>query len=179
MITTTLNRIREHTPCKDGWETLLRHLGKTQADDEPLPLVTILESNGLDDVLWCLRAVEGHDREMRLYAVACARRVQHLMKDHRSINALDVAERYAEGQATDKELEVALATADAAANAVNAEWAAAFSASWAADAAAAVARDAAWAAAGAAAGAAWAAAMEAAWKEERQWQEDKFKRRFG
>jgi hypothetical protein len=158
MIATTLNRIREHTPCKDGWETLLRHLGKTQADDEPLPLVTILESNGLDDVLWCLRAVEGHDREMRLYAVACARRVQHLMKDHRSINALDVAERYAEGQATDKELEVALATADAAA---------------------AVARDAAWAAAGAAAGAAWAAAMEAAWKEERQWQEDKFKRRFG
>jgi hypothetical protein len=195
MITTTLNKIREHTPCKDGWETLLRHLGKTQADDEPLPLVTILESNGLDDVLWCLRAVEGHDREMRLYAVACARRVQHLMKDHRSINALDVAERYAEGQATDKELEVALATADAAANAVNAEWAAAFSASWAADAAAAVARDAAWAAAmkaagdaaGAAAGAAWAAAMKAAGdaardvagQAERKWQIKEFKRRFG
>ena len=30
-ITTTLNRIREHRPCREGWTTLLRHLGKTEA----------------------------------------------------------------------------------------------------------------------------------------------------
>jgi hypothetical protein len=181
MITTTLNRIRKHTPCKDGWETLLRHLGKTQADDEPLPLVTILESNGLDDVLWCLRAVDGHDREMRLYAVACARRVQHLMTDPRSINAVDVAERYANGEATDKELKAARAAAWAAADAArDAPWVAAL-------AAADAARDAPWVAALAAADAARAAALaaadaarDAAGKfSERNWQEDEFKRRFG
>lgn len=107
MIYTTLNKIRAHSPCADGWAKLLRHLGKTEADDEPLALATILDSNGLDDALWCLRAVDGYDREKRLYAVWCARRVQHLMRDLRSIAALDVAERHANGQATDEELAAA------------------------------------------------------------------------
>jgi hypothetical protein len=70
---TTLNAIREFRPCKDGWEKLLKHLGKTKADDEPLSIVTVLDSNGIDDALWCLRAVKGHDREIRLYAVWSAR----------------------------------------------------------------------------------------------------------
>jgi hypothetical protein len=104
---TTLNAIRAHSPCANGWAKLLRHLGKTTADDEPLLIRTILESNGLDDALWCLCAVTGHDRELRLYAVACVRDVQHLMTDPRSLAALDVAERFANGQATADELAVA------------------------------------------------------------------------
>jgi hypothetical protein len=119
---TTLNRIRKHGPCADGWVKLLRHLGKTQVDDEPLPLVTILDSNGLDDALWCLRACDGIDREARLYAVWCARQVQHLMTDPRSLTVLDVAERHANGEATDKELDAAW----------DAAWAAARDAAWAA-----------------------------------------------
>ena len=111
---TTLNKIRKHHPCKDGWEKLLRHLNKTQPDDEPLPLEEVLDSNGLDDALWCLRAVDGHDREMRLYAVWCARQVQYLMSDRRSVAALDVAERYARCQASWEELEAASAAWDAA-----------------------------------------------------------------
>ena len=47
------------------------------------------------------------DRTLRLFAVKCAREVQHLMSDERSIAALDVAERYANGEATDEELEAA------------------------------------------------------------------------
>ena len=39
---TTLAAIREHGPCADGWAKLLRHLGKTSADAEPLMLLTIL-----------------------------------------------------------------------------------------------------------------------------------------
>lgn len=106
-ITTTLNRIREHGPCKKGWEKLLKHLGKTQADDEPLPFSVILKSNGIEDALWCCRAEPQHSREWRLFAVWCARQVQHLLKDQRSIDALDVAERHAQGNATDEELQVA------------------------------------------------------------------------
>ncbi len=148
---TTLNAIREHGPCSGGWTKLLRHLGKTSPDDEPLSIVTVLDSNGLDDALWCLRAVTGHDREMRLYAVWCARQVQHLITDPRSLAALDVAERHANGLATDGELFAARAAARAAA------WAAAGAAAW--DAAGAAAGAAAWAAAGAAA---WDAAGAAA-----------------
>ena len=104
---TTLNKIREQGPCTDGWELLLRHLGKTKADDEPLSLLTVLDSNGLDDTLWCLRAVDGFDSEMRLYAVWCVRQLQHLMTDPRSLAALDVAERHALGKADDDELKAA------------------------------------------------------------------------
>ena len=108
---TTLNKIRGHAPCTGGWEKLLKHLGKTRPDDEPLSLLTILDSNGIDDTIWCFRAVEGHDKEKRLFAVWCARQVQHLMADQRSIDALDVAERYANGLATDDELSAARAAA--------------------------------------------------------------------
>ena len=101
---------------------MLSHLGKTEADDEPLSLLTILESNGLDDALWALRAVEGYDREIRLYAVWCARRVEHLLTDQRSRDTREVAERFARGRATREELAAAWAAAGAAA--AYAAWAA-------------------------------------------------------
>ncbi len=162
MITTTLNRIRAHSPCREGWEKLLEGLGKTSADDEPLLYSRILEINGLDDALWCCRAEPQYDRQWRLYAVWCARLVQHLMKDPRSIAALDAAERHARGDATDDDLAASGAAAWAAADAAwgAAAWGAAACA--AADAACAAA-DAACAAADAAAGAAaWASADAAA-----------------
>jgi len=123
MITTTLNRIRAPHPCTEGWTKLLKHLGKTQADDDPLPFSIILESNGLDDALWCCRVEPQYAKEWRLYAVWCARRVQHLTTDPRSLAALDVAERYANGQATDDELAAAWGAArDAAWGAQTAEF---------------------------------------------------------
>ena len=151
MIYTTLNKIRAHGPCSAGWAKLLRYLGKTQDDDEPVSLPTILNSNGLDDAIWCLRAVDGHQREMRLYTVWCAKQVQHLMTDPRSLAALDVAERHANGEATDEELFAARAAASVAASvaAKDAASAAASAAAWAA--ASVAARDAEWAAASAAA----------------------------
>ena len=166
---TTLNKIREHRPCLDGWKKLLKNLGKTKGDDEPLGITTILDVNGFDDALWCLRAVEDHDREIRLYAVWCARQVQHLMTDQRSLDALDAAERYANGQATVKELSVAR----------DAAWDAARDASWAAAwvAAGAAARDAAWDAAGDASwAAAWAAARDSARAAAKKAQEIKLRR---
>jgi hypothetical protein len=164
---TTLNKIRSHGPCKDGWKKLLTYLGKTKADDEPLSIETILDSNGVDDAVWCLRTVDGYDREIRLFAVWCAKQVEHLMTDLRSIAALNVAEAYANGQATDKELSAARAKAARAASAAAsaAAWAAENAAAWAAarTAASAAANDAASAAANdAASAAAWAAARDAA-----------------
>ena len=113
---TTLNLIRACSPCASGWSKLLAHLGKLGPDDEPLSLVTILDSNGLGDALWALRTVEGFDREKRLFAVWCARQVEHLLTDQRSRDALDVADRFARGRATREELDAAAyAAADAAA----------------------------------------------------------------
>ena len=171
-IYTTLNRIRAHEPCSDGWAKLLSGLGKTKADDEPLAYTRIVEINGIDDALWACRAEPQYAREWRIYAVWCARQVEHLMEDQRSRDALVVAERYANGEATDGELAAAWEAARAAARdaARDAAWEAAWEAArdaardaaW--DAARDAAREAAWAAArDAARAAAWDAAWEAAW----------------
>ena len=114
-LVTTLNKIRKHGPCESGWIKLLKHLNKTTADDEPLPFSVIVESNGFEDALWCCRSTPEYNKEWRLFAVKCARKVQHLMTDPRSIAALDVAERFANGEATDEELAIANAGAYAAA----------------------------------------------------------------
>jgi len=104
-------------------------------------------------MIWALVQLKVPDAQLRKLAcrfvretpLADGRTVWDLLTDERSRNAVEVAERYAECDATDSEL----ATARAAA------WAA-----WAA--ARAAARDAARDAAGAAAWAAWAAARAAA-----------------
>jgi hypothetical protein len=204
---TTLNKIKSHDPCARGWRTLLTALGKTKADDDPVSMAFILQSNGFEDAVWTFKCLAGADREIRLFAVDCARQVQHLMTDPLSLAALDVAERFANGLATSEELDAARAEAWAAADAAwaaagaaagaaaDAAWAAARAAAWAAARAAAwaaaraaarAAADAAWAAAGAAAGAAaaaaqaeaWAAA-DAAWAAARAKQEELFLKYFG
>jgi len=69
----------------------------------------------------------------------CANTVRHLMKDERSIKAVDTAIRYGEGKATDNELKAA---SDAAAYASDAAASASASAAYASDAAYACAADA-------------------------------------
>ena len=123
------------------------------------------------------------DRQRQEFALACARRVQHLMHDPRSVAALDTRERWLKGHATDEEMTAAAdaardAARDAAWYASAAAWAAA-DAAWAA--ALAAARAAAWAAARAAAwdaarDAARDAAWDAAWDAERAWQRTKLER---
>ena len=159
---TTLNKIKQHSPCTEGWAKLLSHLGKTEADDEPLQLITILQSNGLDDALWALRAVDGKDRGIRLMACDFADSVGYLSNDERCNKAIEVSRRYANGEATIGELNAARAAAlDAARDAArDAALAAALNAAWAARAAALdAALDAAWDARAAA----WNAALDAAW----------------
>ena len=151
MIYTTFNLLREHGACESGYRRLAKSLGgiDTYGRDTPIPLTAVLDSNGLDDALWCLRATtEPCDKFARLLAVRFAREVQHLMTDPRSLAALDVAERYAHGRATDAELGAARVAARDAARA----------------AARVAARAAAWGAAG---DAAWGAAGDAAWGAER------------
>lgn len=165
MYYTTLNRIRANNPCKHGWKNLLKGLGKTRDDDEPLSLLRILQINGIEDAIWALRAIDDCP-EIRLYGVRCVRQVQHLLCDERSFSALDVSELFAIGESTVDELAAARAAAwDAAlAATMAASTAASTAASAAARAAALEARAAAWEAASAA----WDAARDAARDAQRE-----------
>lgn len=136
MLYTTLNKIRAHHPCESGWRKLLKSLGKTKPDDARLSLLTIYKSNGLDDALWCLRAVDNVDFFARRFALDCARAVEHLNPDPRVKACNDTVERFLKNKATENELaagaaaEAAGAAAEAAAR--DAARVAAWDAAWAA-----------------------------------------------
>jgi len=165
MLYTTLEKIRAHDPCEGGWRKLLKALGKTKPDNARLSLATILESNGLDDALWCLRAVDNVDWFARRLALDFARSVEHLSTDPRVKACNDVVERFLKKKATKEELDAARAAAVAAGDAAGDAAGAAGDAAWAAARAAAVA--AAWAA-----GTAWAAARAIAAAGDAAWATD-------
>ena len=140
MLTTTFHLLRKHNACKDRYTVLREAL--TRGDDEPITLIEILDSNGLADALWALRAVPDEqaaerDKLARLFACWCLRQVWHLLTDERSRTAIEVAERYAVGEATHDDLKAAARSAAyAAADADAAAYYAAYAAYYAAASAA-------------------------------------------
>ena len=60
MLTTTFQNIRKHRPCESGYRKLAKALGgiKSYGDATPIPILKIIETNGIDDALWCFRTVE-------------------------------------------------------------------------------------------------------------------------
>ena len=103
---TTLNEIKRYGPCEPSWNKMVKHVGDL---DKPIHLRDIIESNGIEDAIWCMRVWPEYSREWRLFAVGSARQVEHLMPDERSKNAINVAEKFANGEATTEELDEARA----------------------------------------------------------------------
>ena len=131
--TTTLNLIRAARPCAEGWTKLLARLGKTAADDDPLPLLTVLDNNSLDDAYWVLSYAMPDDRLSRHFQAWCAEQVLHLFEAEHpgDIRVRDQIAMLRNDNATDEERAAAWAAArDAARDAASyaaraAAWAAA------------------------------------------------------
>jgi hypothetical protein len=186
--------------CRESYDRLTAHLGPDYGLDTPIGLDVVLDVLGLDDCLLALHCVRPEDeaerdRLARAFACDCAERVLSTFErerpdDMRPRAAIAVARRFAAGEATHLDLDVAR---DAAGDAARDVWAAsketatAGAAAWAAKGAAD--RAATWAAEEAAARAAWAAKeapADAAWTAEgvaaraaeRAWQANRLRELF-
>lgn len=101
---TTLQKILKNISCESQRKEFLRKLGKKESDNCKIEILEILDLNGFDDALWSLRGVDGYERELRLFAVWCGRRVQENIKDQKSIDAINIAEKFANGEASESDL---------------------------------------------------------------------------
>ena len=148
----TIDDIRGFGPCYDPSRYLAEDWTGTALD-----VLDVKDCPAADRIWVVLGMMSENDRRLaaccfvRRTPIGDGRTVWDLLPDDRSRKAVEVAERFADGEATERELDAASAAA----------WDAAWAAAWAA------ARDAAWAAAWAAArdaarDAAWAAAWAAA-----------------
>jgi hypothetical protein len=154
MKTVTYEQFLEFEPCwlNDGRAEKLAQIGARKKDWTAVDVLK-LRSVPAEDKLWAVLREEFLPAPiLHEFACRCAERVLKKAKvtDERSWNAIKTKRAWLKGEATDEELDAALAAAgDAAAAAAGdaAAWDAAWAAAWAARAAArAAARDAVWAA---------------------------------
>ena len=131
-LTTTFTLLHKANACAEGYKKLAKHLGGVTkyGKDTPVDLLTILDSNGLDDTLWCLRATQQEADALtvaRLFAIDCAERTLPIWEakhpnDQRPRLAIQAAKDYMAGKITQEELRAAAAAAAYAAAAAAAVW---------------------------------------------------------
>ena len=138
-LTTTFKHLRDVGACKSRYK-LLRAALKGVKDTEPINLLTILNTNGLSDALWALRATnENCDKIARLMAADFAEEVLPIWNKYsdnkRPELAIKAARDFANGHISLQEMAAAgdaAWTAGAAACDAWAAWAACDAASAAA-----------------------------------------------
>ena len=135
-LTTTFKRLRSAGACQSRYKFLRAKL-KGVKDTEPINLLTILETNGLDDALWALRATaENCDKIARLVAADFAEQVlpiwqKYAPDDKRPSQAIEAARDFAHGRINADQLSAAWAAAREAGDAaVAADGEAAWAAAW-------------------------------------------------
>jgi len=143
MKTMTVEDIMKHEPCYTRERIIELWAGRESLSFSD---VAKLDIPGVDKV-WAGVYCYMDDRQRRLFAVQCARRALSRVEspDPRSVAACDVAERFANGEASIEELDAA---SDAARSDARSASCAAWTAAW--SAASAAAWSAAWSAASAA-----------------------------
>ena len=90
--------LKKHEACSDGYMFA-----------KDLTLEEFLKTCHRGDwILWLFVRSNPRNKKLRvLVAAHCANTVRHLMKDDRSLNAVDIAIKYGKGQATKSQLNAA------------------------------------------------------------------------
>jgi hypothetical protein len=104
---TTFRKIKDCKPCENGWEKLISYY-KPSSLDEEISIKEIIKSNGLDDAIWALRAVDDTEA-LTLLSIDLAESVLHIYEkrfpgDMRVCDCIDACKKYIRGEISVKEL---------------------------------------------------------------------------
>lgn len=115
---TTLRKIKECYPCVRGWKKLLSNVNNNL--DAKLTIEQILDSNGIEDAVWALRAVSDQ-KKVRLFMCDVAESVLYIFEerypdDKRPREAIEASRKFANGKITKEELQKFEDAAHAATN---------------------------------------------------------------
>jgi len=69
MAQTTLAKIYQVNDCQRGWKALLNFLGKTEIDDDPIPMHKLVDAVGIMGAIKMLKTIEGMDDEKQDFMV--------------------------------------------------------------------------------------------------------------
>jgi len=61
MAHTTLAKIYQVNDCQRGWKALLNFLGKTEIDDEPIPMHKLVDAVGIMGAIKMLRTLDDNE----------------------------------------------------------------------------------------------------------------------
>ena len=98
------NKLEKLRACQDAVEWV-----KTQKS----PKDAWMNCERVDWMLWLAKMLNVDNRKLTLAKATCAEQVKHLMNDQRSLDALEACFRYAKGEITREELNVAASAASA------------------------------------------------------------------
>lgn len=106
--TITLAQIRTKHPCSSGWTTLLTGLGYSDGKYDPERVVSlgdVATINGAADALWCVRALDWSDINVRRAVIAgvvlgAVTRALKYTTDKRVHNCVDAVRRWCAGDDT-------------------------------------------------------------------------------
>ncbi len=69
MAHTTLAKIYQVNDCQRGWKALLNFLGKTEIDDELIPMHKLVDAVGIMGAIKMLKTIDGMDDEKQDFMV--------------------------------------------------------------------------------------------------------------
>ena len=110
MIYTTLELCKEKSACASGYKILKKSLGKDHKNTDLIPLTHVIESNGLADALWALRATTEPQRDFITdFSVWCAEQVLDIYEnkypdDRRARDYLEGVRSYQLSEITKEDL---------------------------------------------------------------------------
>lgn len=112
-----LDAIKAYAPKKELWSKIVdRHRNLPADYSQKITVSSILESNGLADTLWVLRALPEHDHLWRSFVWRCASSVELIADDDSISEVLQVVQKYYLEGADDLELSHAWQVAAVAVN---------------------------------------------------------------